>query len=167
MGKITNKNEKTCLLARSGFTVIEILIILCIIIILVSIIMVSVNSAKIKAGDNATFTSIKSTAPAAFMCLLNGLSTISLTEPSDASLPVLCFNEAAAVPGYSPWPPIAKNGWSYNNFFWCNLTDSSECPAYNSSTCGGSTSSGNFCYGVEKGGKKIRCTERGCEKSGF
>jgi len=156
---------------KKGFTLIELLIIIAIIAMLASIILVSIYSAKIRAGDNAAFTSVKSSAPAAYMCLMNGTGG-NLTQPIDNSLPVICSSGGAPVAGYPAWPSIVKSGWSYSSspghgFFWCSLINPpTEC---NPSivNCGKSIISGNFCYGVKNGSKKIWCTESGCSKSGF
>lgn len=157
-----NKNKK-------GFTLIEILIIVIIIGILVSVVLVSLTSSKEKAQDNSAFSSFKSLAAPAFMCLTSGAGA-SLTVP--VALNNIC--NISAVPD-STWPEFTRTGWDYANFFWCdpnsigNLQPAS-CGGpgdYNDETCGGSSSSGNFCFGLTKGTKSMWCTIYGCRKSGF
>jgi len=156
---------------KKGFTLIELLIIISIIAILASVILVSMYSAKIKAGDNAAFSSVKSAAPVAYMCLMNGTGG-NLTQPTDGSLPIICSSGGVPVVGYSAWPSITERGWNYNSssghgFFWCSLINPpTECNL-SMVNCGESNLSGSFCYGVKNGSKKIWCTESGCSKVGF
>ena len=67
---------------NKGFTLIEILVIVAIIIILVSVIMVSLINAKNKAQDNSAFTSFKSVAAPAFVCLTSGVPDVYLNYPN-------------------------------------------------------------------------------------
>lgn len=151
--KITNKK---------GFTLVEILIILAIIMILISVILVSIYSARVKAGDSAAFTSVKSTAPAAFMCLMSNM--ILVGPGDDASLPVICSKSGLPAAGYTAWPDLRKNGWSYSSgFHWCDVASLVECSI--GSGCGAQGE--KFCYFIENGSKKILCTQEGCKKTGF
>ncbi|MDR3558951.1 MAG: type II secretion system protein [Candidatus Pacebacteria bacterium] len=158
-----NKNKK-------GFTLIEILTIVAIISILVSMILVSIYGAKVKAGDNAAFTSIQSSASAAYMCLLAESSGVSLTVPHDASSPDVC-----SVGGSSSWPPLTKDSWHYDvsgsdGFFWCSINGSNPpntCSSPGSGGCGYVATSGTFCYILQNGTKKMWCTVDGCRKTGF
>jgi len=147
--------------------VIEILVVICIIGILASVILVSIGSSREKAANNAALTSLKSTASAAYMCLTDG-GTPQLTSPAGAS------TSMCSVGAYSDWPDISRDGWSYNNpdFIWCNPSYNNNsfpapCGAYNNGSCGGSSETGQFCYGLIKDTKHIWCTNTGCKKEGF
>jgi type II secretory pathway pseudopilin PulG len=148
-----------------GFTVIEILIIIAIIGILVSVVLVSLMSGRDKAQDNSAFTSFKSLAAPAYMCLTSG---------ENLTLPNINYNICSnpnAVSG-SIWPEFVRTGWNYDDFLWCapNLTYEflpSSCGVYNNGTCGGDNGTGNFCFGVKKGSKSMWCTINGCRKEGF
>ncbi|MFA7319426.1 MAG: prepilin-type N-terminal cleavage/methylation domain-containing protein [Parcubacteria group bacterium] len=160
-----------------GFTLIELLIIIAIIGILLTAILVNIYFAKTKAGDNSAFTSFKSAATAAYMCLLTGTPGIRLSTPTDATLPSLCMSGATPVVGFSAWPIVAKDGWVYGNgsflgdgFFWCNLSNNPSpvsCGNLVDGVCGQSSGSGSFCYGLKNGSKSIWCSQDGCHKVGF
>lgn len=174
MDKIIFRSEKK-IKNQQGFTLIELLIIVFIIAILASVILVSVHSASVKAGDNSTFTSLKSAASASYMCLLNGASGVNLSTPKDSSLSSICMSGSLPIDGYSSWPSIAKNHWKYGNgspstegFSWCRLNESSYSPcSLGNGNCGQSPASGIFCFGVKNDSRTIWCNQDGCHKIGF
>jgi len=168
--KSKGRNEK-------GFTLIELLVITAIIVMLVTVILVSIYSAKTKAADNATYTSMKTTANAAYMCLLTGTPGVRLSTPTDAILSPICMSGGVGVAGYAPWPTLSKNSWIYGSgsfigdgFFWCGLSNAPApvfCGNLVDGVCGQSSGSGSFCYGVRNGGKRVWCSQDGCRKDGF
>jgi hypothetical protein len=152
-------------------------VITAIIVMLVTVILVSIYSARVKAGDNSAFTSIKTTASAAYMCLLSGAPGIRLSTPTDVLLSPICTSGGVPVAGYSAWPTLAKDSWIYGNgvaagdgFFWCNLNNGPvpvSCANLVDGVCGQSSGSGSFCYGIKNGSKSIWCSQDGCHKVGF
>jgi prepilin-type N-terminal cleavage/methylation domain-containing protein len=162
-------NKKTVNTNKKGFTLIEILIIIAIISILVTVVLVSMISSRERAQDNSAFTTFKSIASPAFMCLTSGSN---LNTPD--SLPALPVSICDAEPD-SYWPEFAKTGWTYDdeNFHWCYATYAEEtvpssCGVYKSETgCGGISALGNFCFVMKKDSKYMWCTLEGCRKEGF
>jgi len=167
-----NKNKK-------GFTIIELLVIIAIIGILVTIVFVDLLSAKKKAQDNSAFTSFKSVAAPAFMCLSSGVPGVQLTDPeSTAGTVSVC---SPPEEGISAWPDFSKYGWSNTlsaslsdekGFYWCDVNYNSDTApstigAYSNGSLGGTDSAGNFCFMLKNGDKYIWCTVTGCYKQGF
>jgi prepilin-type N-terminal cleavage/methylation domain-containing protein len=148
---------------KRGFTLIEILVIVAIITILVTLSLVSLMNGQSKAQDNSAFTSFKSIAAPALMCLNSG-AALTAFDPYNN----LCNNPAAAAD--SNWPSFAKYGW--DNFSWCNVNTSIAVKpgtgAYDGITYGGNSSSGRFCFMLKKGtDKTMWCNAEGCKKEGF
>lgn len=142
---------------------IEILLIVAIITILVTVLFVSLMNGQTKAQDNSAFTSFKSLAAPAFMCLNSG-AALTAFDPSNS----LCSNPAATAG--SNWPSFAKYGW--NDFYWCHvntpITVKPGTGAYDGINFGGNTSLGKFCFMLKKGStKSMWCTIEGCKKEGF
>jgi len=161
---------------QKGFTLIELLVIVFIVAILASVILVSVHLASVKAGDNSAFTSLKSSASAAYMCLLNGVPGVTLSTPRDDDLKVICTSGGSPINGYSAWPGIAKNHWTYGDgtpgadgFFWCKIgaIPPVSCAGPVDGICGQSSTGGTFCYGLKNGSREIWCNQDGCHKVGF
>jgi prepilin-type N-terminal cleavage/methylation domain-containing protein len=165
---------------KSGFTIIEILIVVAIIGILASVVMVSLHQARQKAADLSVFYSVRSAAGPAFACLDTGLSGVMLSAPSDIVHNSICIYSSGDVNGYSDWPDVTKNAWKMNiaatygddGFYWCRVGYNSNIPpgaldvgSYGSGF-GGSTSP-SFCYMFKNNNKYIWCTEEGCRKEGF
>jgi prepilin-type N-terminal cleavage/methylation domain-containing protein len=160
----TNKRKKI----QKGFTLIEILIVVCIIAILVSVIMVSLMSAKEKAQDNSLFTSLKSLDAPAFACLSSGLNTslTNLPDPWVAGTNI-CSNPIPTSD--SNWPDLEKYGYT---FAWCSLNTTlqaspSSTGPYADGSTGGNNVTGNFCFELSNGSKLMWCTIDGCAKEGF
>jgi len=161
---------------KKGFTLIEILIIVCIIGILVSVIMVGLMNAKKKSQDVSALTTFKSIASPAFMCLNSGIATVDLRNNPIAGNNIC--NSAIPTPN-SVWPDFSKYGWTNalaggtNSFYWCNVNATgSALPAtmsttYTSGSVGGSRSTGDFCFMIRNGTKYMWCTLKGCYKQGF
>jgi type IV pilus assembly protein PilA len=146
---------------KKGFTLIEILIIVIIIGILVSIVIISLMNAKTKSQDMSAFTSFKSIASPAFMCLDSGITGVRLSEyVSNSSI----CSEASVV-GDAVWPDFSKYGWG--DVKWCFISDEIECSPYNTALSCGANNSGDFCFMLEKDLKKMVCTVGGCFKYEF
>jgi len=152
-----------------GFTLIEILIIVIIIGILVSVAMVSLMGARNKSQDVSAFTTFKSIAGPAYMCLMSGEDLKSDPAESPTVGGDLCENPTAA--NGAIWPDLdTKLGWG--KIKWCLPTydiDSAHPNTtcnYNNPSCGGDNS-GNFCFVAQKGSKYMWCTLTGCHKEGF
>jgi prepilin-type N-terminal cleavage/methylation domain-containing protein len=169
-----NKNKKACpsglpagRQGRRGFTIIEILVIVAIIGILVSIILVSMLGSKEKAQDNSAFTSFKSVAAPAFMCLTGGPGA-QLTNPPTENYNIC---NIPAVPD-SNWPDLTKTSWKYADFSWCSPESSGELlpslrGSYQDQVYGGDSVTGDFCFMMKNGEKYMWCTITGCRKQGF
>ncbi len=152
---------------KEGFTILEILIIVAIIGILVSVVLISLMGGKNNAQDNSAFTSFKSLAAPAYMCMMGG-GNLTLPVANNS----IC-NPSGIVPN-SNWPEFTRTGWAYagGGFFWCNPlynggTPPTSCGVYNNGSCGGNNDVGYFCFGMTKDGKTIWCTTEGCRKTGF
>jgi len=165
------QNKKSLSAGRQGFTLVEILIIICIIGILVSAIMVSLMNAKNRSQDVSAFTSFKSVASPAFLCLISGLANVRLTDPVFNSN--ICSNSSPTPD--SVWPDLsAKLGWS--SIQWCDLDSNPPTTAkcgggYSNGLCGGDRATGNFCIFATKGSgasqETMWCSVTGCHKIGF
>jgi prepilin-type N-terminal cleavage/methylation domain-containing protein len=165
-----NKNKK-------GFTILEILIIIAIISLLVTIVLANISSSQEKSRNLAVFYSVRGTADNAFACLGENMPGVRLSPPNDFTRSNICLYDSGGTlvdyPGYSSWPDISKNGWSYaDGFSWCSLGSPSgihptSTGAYADGSFGGSRGAGNFCYMLKKGNKYIWCMQDGCKKEGF
>ncbi len=155
---------------KTGFTLVEVMVIVSVIGILSSVILVNMNGAKTTSRDKAVFGQITSTQGMAFKCL-SANSSYKLKDPAVAGGDICSAGSA-----YSKWPTfVTESNWSYTvtaNFNWCSVshnsltTAPSSCSPY-STTCGGNATSRSFCYMFKNGTKTIWCTANGCGKSGF
>jgi type II secretory pathway pseudopilin PulG len=169
---------------NDGFTLMEILIIICIIAILVTIIMTSLFSARTKSRGMSALSSLRSSTAQAFYCLSSGLPGARLNNFNSGVS--ICQYNSGPAPGYPNWPDISKSGWdttfktslagplNEQGFFWCPIgykggTHPTIVGNYLDSTTGmgGSTSSDQFCYMLREEDRYIWCTEDGCKKEGF
>jgi prepilin-type N-terminal cleavage/methylation domain-containing protein len=169
-------NKKSVSANKKGFTLIEILIIVAIIGILVTVVLVSTMSNKEKAQDNSAFTSFKSIAAPAFMCLTSGIANVQLTGPTNIA--TICSGAGVISSG---WPDFTKDAWSNTlsaslsaskGFYWCPVgytgnSHPTSVGAYSNGTFGGDNSYGGFCFMMKKESKYIWCTLEGCHKEGF
>ena len=160
------KNKKIS--NQKGFTLIELMVIVFIIGVLAAVILASLHSAAEKAGVNSAFSSLKSAASSAYMCLLNGASSMTLSAPQDGDLQSICRSGGLPIDGYAKWPKLASNGWIYGNgsftgngFYWCDPYTAStssnppSCGNLDDENCGQSSGSGNFCYFLKNGSRKM------------
>lgn len=137
--------------------------------ILASVILVSVNGARTKSRDNATYTQITSTQSLAFKCLTSGIANVELRR---APAPDTGRDICGASSAYGTWPAlVASTGWAYGNgrFEWCSLVNGVSCN-YQNGTCGGNRANGAFCYRFINStdtNKRVTCTQNGCTKAGF
>ena len=168
---------------KSGFTVIEILLVIAIISILVTVILVNIFSARTKSNDMSVFYSMRGTADVAFACLTGRASGVALSSMESAYTSICIYDMGgvyAADSSYSDWPDVSKDSWSgdlryalgEDGFYWCNLGSSGVSHptfvgAYSDGSIGGWAAAGNFCYMLKNGDKYIWCTQSGCRKEGF
>ena len=147
---------------KKGMTLVEVMIVITIIGILSSITLVGINSARQNSRNKAAYMQIMSTQPMAYKCIKSSSTTVTLTAPGGTSM--------CSISGYSNWPDISSTNWSYSNFSWCNITTQASCGSYADGSCGGSRTTGKFCYKLTNNtgvAKTITCTQDGCTKSGF
>ncbi len=130
---------------RPAFTLVELLIVISIIGILASIVLVSLNSARQKARDVSIMASVRSTNPAAVICMND---EIDLNPPQD----VEDDPSAVVCPGSeSTWP---------------NVKDVDEVAQWGGCSNDLDVSDGTFQYCALDGSNNlITCTETGCAKS--
>lgn len=155
---------------RKGFTLAEILIIVAIIAILVSTIMISLINGRNRAQDNSAFTSFKSLAAPAFVCINSNTPGVRLAEPPNPYVFDVNICSNSAITADSTWPNFSKYAW--NEFHWCNInTPIGTRPGtgpYDGINYGGNDAFGKFCFMLNKGtDKAMWCTVEGCRKEGF
>lgn len=154
---------------KHGFTIIELLFIVAIIAILVSVILISLISSKNKANDNSAFTSFKTVASSAFLCI-TGSPVTTLNSPALSGGNYICSDPAVA--NNSGWPNFEKYGWT--QFNWCDVNAPIETvPGTGNygldggTYYGGNNLTGQLCFMLRNGSKLMWCTIEGCRKSGF
>jgi prepilin-type N-terminal cleavage/methylation domain-containing protein len=91
---------------KSGFTLIEILVVIAIIAILVTAILISLNGSRKKARINAAKTELKSAMTAVVMCNITGTASV---PGSDTGGGVIC---AGSIPTW----PVLSWGYKYTDF---------------------------------------------------
>lgn len=170
---------------NKAFSLIELLIIIAIAGIMASVLIVNLLSSRQDAKDQNVWAVMSITPESAYRCLKRNLDNVHLNNPWNYPANICVYGTDLYLADLPEWPIINVYGWSYDSHsgtsrdnFWCQIgstaTPPSSCAQYNNTDCGGSSSSGRFCYKVcdqtdcgNNPRKVIWCTENGCQKSGF
>lgn len=120
----------------SGFTLMEVLVVITIVGILANIVLSNVIGARASAQTAKTEASLRSAQAVATYCMDEGKN---LTVPDITN---------AICDGQDVWPAPVGDGWSYGDAGTCVFD--------------GDTSDSNFMYCASRGSQVIQCTDMGC-----